>query len=270
MAADMERVLEASIKLTNTRSDYLDLGENLMNNFCEPQFDKSILTIVGGYGSGKSEIAVNLAALLARRGNSSVTLADLDIVNPYFRSREAKDALNLLGIRSIVPMGGQEHADLPIILPEIKGAIEHNKGTLILDVGGDDVGSRVLSSLTDAFPANGYEMLLVLNGNRPFTDTVNNCMKLIGEIETASRLKLTGLIANTHLLEETTPEIVYTGMELTRKVSEAASIPILFCCSTTGVAQELSAEKINVPMLALERMLLKPWETKEGSKPHCG
>lgn len=259
----MESVSIISIKHTSVRSDNPGWGDDPMSSFREPQFDKNILTIVGGYGSGKSEIAVNLAAHLAQRGSPSVTIADLDIVNPYFRSREATDALNHLGVRSIAPKGGQQYADLPIILPEIKGAIEHNEGILILDVGGDDVGSRVLSSLTDAFPANGYEMLLVLNANRPFTETVKNCMKLIGEIETASRLKLTGLISNTHLLEETTPEIVYAGMELARKVSKAASIPILFCSSTTRVAQELAVDKIDVPMLALNRMLLKPWEIKE-------
>jgi len=259
-----------SVKHTSFNSDNLDLRNDLMSSFRQPQFEKDILTIVGGYGSGKSEVSVNLAAHMARRGTSSVTIADLDIVNPYFRSREAIEALDRLGIRSIVPMGGQQHADLPIVLPEVKGAIEHNEGILILDVGGDDVGSRVLSSLTDAFPQNDYEMLLVLNANRPFTETVANCMKLIGEIEEASRLKVTGLISNTHLLEDTTPEIVYAGMRLAREVSKAASVPIIFCSSTTAVAQELSEEEIDVPMLELERMLLKPWETKEGDKPHSG
>ena len=115
-----------------------------------PTFSKSILIIVGGYGSGKSEVAVNLSRQLVNAGSAPVAIADLDIVNPYFRSREASEQLTSLGIRTINPAGGQKYADLPIILPEIKGAIEQRQGVLVLDVGGDDVGARVLSSLSES------------------------------------------------------------------------------------------------------------------------
>ncbi len=133
-----------------------------------PTFSKKQLVIVGGFGSGTSEVAVNLAVYLRTLGPEPVAIADLDIINPYFRSRQAADQLRKLGITPINPSGSHAYADLPIVLPEIKGAIRRKEGWLVLDVGGDDDGARLLSSMADAFEVNGYDMLLVLNANRPF------------------------------------------------------------------------------------------------------
>jgi len=226
-----------------------------------PTFSKSILIIVGGYGSGKSEVAVNLSRFLATTGSEPVAIADLDIVNPYFRSREAAKQLEALGIRAINPTGEQAHADLPIILPEIKGAIEQHQGVVVLDVGGDDVGARVLSSLAESFEAGSYEMLLVLNARRPFTSDVDGCLKMIAEIEASSRLKFTGIIANTHLLEETTARIMLDGLDLARRVSERSGLPIAFVSGLREVVESSEFDDLQVPMLPLKRALLKPWET---------
>ncbi|MFH2054552.1 MAG: hypothetical protein ABIJ61_01220, partial [bacterium] len=114
-----------------------------VRQFLEPSFANALLVIVGGYGSGKSEISVNLARYLAVSQPDPVSIADLDLVNPYFRSREALKQLNSLGIKVIAPQGDMQHADLPVVLPEIRGAIGGADGPVILDVGGDDVGSRV-------------------------------------------------------------------------------------------------------------------------------
>lgn len=225
---------------------------------CLPiSFEKDIIIIVGGYGSGKSEVAVNLSRHLAGSQSKPVTIADLDIVNPYFRSREAARQLEDLGVRSIHPPGAQAYADLPIILPEIRGAIEHNQGLLILDIGGDDVGARVLSSLADAFVEDGYEMLLVLNRNRPFTADVKASRKMMADIEHSSRLKFTGIISNSHLMDDTTEDIVREGLEMAQAVQKESGLPIALVSATPDIAHKLN---IDLPLLALDRWLLKPWE----------
>ncbi len=237
-------------------------------SFKPPVFTKSVLIIVGGYGSGKSEVSVNLARYLVTHLSppEPVAIADLDIVNPYFRSREAAAELDKLGIRSITPKGSHFFADLPIILPEIKGAVEEHEGMVILDVGGDDVGARVLSSLAGAFDRGSYELLLVLNANRPFTSTIEGCLKIIREIEDASRLQFTGIVSNTHLLEYTRSETVLSGLEFSREVSSAAELPISFVSATAQVLKQIDPKLIDVPVLPLHRSLLKPWEHKESDR----
>ena len=235
-----------------------------VKEFPTPFFTKSILVIVGGYGSGKSEVAVNLARHLAVSQSEPVAIADLDIVNPYFRSREADQQLEALGILSLNPRNALRDADLPIILPEIKGAVEGHKGRLVLDVGGDDVGARVLSSLASSFEPDGYELLLVLNENRPFMRDVDSCLKLVREIETASRLKFTGLVSNTHLLTDTTAEVVLSGLKLARQLRERTGLPVVFLSAVDKVLKNIDPGSVDVPVLRLNRLLLKPWERQEG------
>jgi len=230
-----------------------------------PAFSKRLLIIVGGYGSGKSEVAVNLARYLATSTSRSIAIADLDIVNPYFRSRKATRLLAAYGVEAVNPSGDLEHADLPVIIPRVKGVVESYDGTVILDVGGDDVDARVLSSLTDAFPMGDYEMLLVLNANRPFTATVDDCLALMSKIEATSRLKFTGLIANTHMLEHTTTETVLSGLQLTRDLSTRTALPIAFVSVTGNLIGQFTSFDIDVPVLSLDRLLLKPWERGSGT-----
>ncbi|HKK21690.1 MAG TPA: cobalamin biosynthesis protein CbiA [candidate division Zixibacteria bacterium] len=239
-----------------------------VTSFKPPVFTKSILIIVGGYGSGKSEVSVNLARYLVTHLSppEPVSIADLDIVNPYFRSREASVELEKLGIRAITPKGAHFFADLPIIVPEIKGAVEEHAGKVILDVGGDDVGARVLSSLADAFERGTYDLLLVLNANRPFTSTIEGCIKIIQEIEDASRLCFTGIISNTHLLEYTSSETVLSGLDFSREVSASADLPISFVSATAQVLKLIDPKLIDVPVLPLHRSLLKPWEHKDADR----
>jgi hypothetical protein len=225
-----------------------------------PSFSKNVLVIVGGFGSGKSEVSVNLARQLVQTTDDPVTIADLDIVNPYFRSREAAEALAALGVKSLVPPGAQAQADLPIIIPEIKGAIQSTEGMLILDVGGDDTGATVLSSLADAFEPGSYEMLLTLNAYRPFTSDVEGTLKTMSEIETAGKLKFTGLISNSHLIELTTSAEVLHGINLTKQVSKRTGLPVSFVSAPQEVLEGLDRRQVPYPILPINRSLLKPWE----------
>jgi len=226
-----------------------------------------IVLVVGNYGSGKTEVSVNLAIHLSR--NHDVAIADLDIVNPYFRCREARDEMESHGIRVINPAGGYQAADLPIILPEIRGTVQSGEKFMIFDVGGDDVGARVLSSLADIFEGQSYSMLQVINARRPFTDTVEGCLKIKGEIEAASRLRINGLVSNTHLLDETDEETIGEGCALARSVGREAGIPLEFVTvdeslvSRTKALDLIAAEGgTDCAVLRLERRMLPPWKLR--------
>jgi len=193
-----------------------------------PVFEKPTIAIVGGFGSGKTEVSVNLAKHLITSQSQPVTIADLDLVNPYFRSREANDEMESLGIKTIAPKGGQHYADLPILLPEIKGLLEKSDGISIIDVGGDAQGTRALGSLSKFVNIEKFDMLMVINSRRPQTENKDTCLKTMERIEHTAGLKFTGLISNTHLIDETTPEIIMEGFRLTSDVKRVTDLPIRF------------------------------------------
>ena len=215
--------------------------------------------VVGNYGSGKTEVAVNMAIAMARAGRS-VSIADLDIVNPYFRCREAQALMEAEGIRVVVPPGSQAAADLPIIVPEIKGMLHPSEGNISLfDVGGDPVGAKLLSSFHAHLGGAPYELWQVINSRRPFTRDLAGCLKMREELEHSSRLKVTGLIANSHLVTETTAEVILEGYALARETGRAAGIPVAFLTAMGALADDPALDAIDVPILALERHMLPPW-----------
>ncbi|MHC4860624.1 MAG: cobalamin biosynthesis protein CbiA [Planctomycetota bacterium] len=216
-----------------------------------------LLIVVGNFGSGKTEVSVNLALRLAE--SRTVRIVDLDSVNLYFRCREAREEMEARGIRVIYPQGEYHSADLPIILPEVKGALAEPEGLTILDVGGDDLGARVLASLADFVPEGEYSMLLVLNAKRPFTEDVAGCLRMKEEIEQASRLRVTGLISNTHLMEETTEETVREGLALASAVAEAAGIDLELATASQSLLPGLEEAAATCPFLPIERRMLPPW-----------
>ena len=243
----------------------------LSNDFCIMKLDTrnpilnlptaKVILFTGNYGSGKTEVAVNYAIWLARQ-NQRVKIADLDLVNPYFRCREAREPMEQLGIKVIAPEAGFHHADLPILLPEVRGLIEKPDDFSILDVGGDDVGATVLASLTDVFIKAKYEMYFVANRNRPFTDTVEGCLKIMGEVEKASRLKVSAIVGNTHLMDETTWEAVEEGIEFTRKVAETKGVPVAFIAAERKLLSADQSIDCPFPILPIDRLMLPPWKQR--------
>jgi len=225
-----------------------------------------VIIFVGHFGSGKTEVAVNFAQFLARSGKSDLKLVDLDIVNLYFRSRETRKTLMASGIEVIAPVNDDFYADSPIISPQIKSEIIARRSTVILDVGGDDLGARVLSSLRDAFEDGQYELFVVLNSNRPFTQDVEGCLKMIKSIEAASRLTVTGLISNSHLIDETTLDIIKEGFYLVKKVADITGIPLKFITADAKLKKQVLDQNFPVQVLFLERLMLKPWEVMSGMK----
>jgi len=221
-----------------------------------------LLMIVGNYGSGKTEVAVQLALRWARRG-VSVSLADLDLVNPYFRCREARAPLEQAGIRVVAPPPRLEWSDLPIVLPEVSALLRPAAGHCsIFDVGGDDIGSRVLASLNCALGSAPYELWQVLNHNRPFTSTVGGCLRMLESIQAASRLAVTGLVANTHLMEHTDARVVRDGYELSREVAHSAGLPLRCVAVPDSLADDPLFDSVEPPLLPIRRIMLPPWDTK--------
>jgi hypothetical protein len=218
-----------------------------------------IVGFVGNYGSGKTEVVVNYTIQVARAGNK-VAIADLDIVNPYFRCREATEQMEAYGIHVVAPRGAHHAADLPIMLPEIRGLLSQPDQISVLDVGGDDVGARALSHLAGDFPApGGYLLLQVINRSRPFTDTVDGCLRMRSMIESSSRLAVTGLVSNTHLIEETTADIVREGVEFALEVAVRAGLPLELVVVPNWLLDQIDIHAFDVPVLVIDRLMLPPW-----------
>lgn len=228
---------------------------------------RPVVILVGHFGSGKTEIAVNLAFGLRNRG-TEVSLVDLDLVKPYFRCRLAKDDLEARGIRLVAPTGDRFYADLPILVPEARTAVRQGDGhcgRLIFDVGGDDLGARVLGSLVGTVDRPSAEILFVVNANRPFAGDLPSLRTMLREVETAARLDVTGLVANTHLMEETTPDTVRAGIRAARELETATGLPIRFCAMQRPLAEAFGGAQAMVeqlPILAMERHIVPPFAAR--------
>lgn len=172
---------------------------------------KRIKIITGHFGSGKTEIAINLA-LKEKEKYQKVAISDLDVINPYFRSRDTTDILEEKGIEVIAPKGKLATSDLPIVTREIYRVIYKEEYRLIIDVGGDKDGALALGQYYNDIKEMDYQMDYVINANRPLVNTVEGVINSIRQIESVSRLKVSGLINNTNLGVETTLETIVKGM----------------------------------------------------------
>ena len=220
---------------------------------------KGIVIIVGNYGSGKTEVAINLAVNRKKAG-LDVSIADLDLVNPYFRTREARKALAEIGIEVVLPPEPYLQADLPILSPVISGLIRQPSQLTLLDVGGDDAGATVLATLADAFKNTHINMLQVVNPLRPFTETISGCLKIRKQIESASKLTVTGIIGNANLIDETTPEHIYQGYDFVQELSEKSKLPIEFITVEAGLIPLIDRHRFSCAVLPIERQLVPPWK----------
>lgn len=187
---------------------------------------KRVILLSGHYGSGKTNIAVNLSLYL-KKFRERVTLADIDIVNPYFRSRDSAADLEAAGVRLISSAFASSNVDLPA-LPQDVYAITDDRGmTAVIDVGGDDRGALALGRWRDAIlEENDYEMLLVINRFRPLTRDAASTLEVMQEIEAAARMRFTAVVNNSNLGNETTAETVLSSQDYAASVCQATGLPL--------------------------------------------
>ncbi|MFW6249495.1 MAG: ATP-binding protein [Alkalispirochaetaceae bacterium] len=224
-----------------------------------------LVIVTGHYGTGKSEFSVNLALKKRSLEGEAVTLVDLDIVNPYFRSREARGVLEAEGIRVISnSLNLDTGVDLPAISPAVAGSLEDRERTVIVDLGGDPVGARVMRRFRTSVPEEAVEVLYVVNLFRPENATVERTRDSLRGIEESSGLRVTGLVNNAHLLDQTRPEHLLQGDRECRKLSRLLELPIRYVSGRREVLDSLldreNSEEIPAgEPLEIEMYLRQEW-----------
>ncbi len=233
------------------------MGGGHLENTAAPWMTAHRLTaLVGHSGTGKTEVAVNLVFALARAGVKTA-LADLDVVNPYFRSRERRDMFRQLGIRFVSSSQTLVDADLPALPAELNTLLQDQSLRSVLDIGGDS-GARVLSRYRHQIAAQDREMLFVLNARRPQVSTPEAAAWNIRRIEDIMGLPMDGIVNNTHLCGETTREDILLGAELAETVSYMTGIPVV--CHTAERALAASLPPLAEPVFPIDIYMKKPWD----------
>ncbi len=215
--------------------------------------NSKIHVTVGHYGSGKTEFSVNYALFL-KKTHDKVILVDLDIVNPYFRSNDARAILEDAGITVIAPDYAGTNVDIPVLPPEVMRIFNEPDAQVVIDVGGDDDGAIALGRYKQFFDRADYEMNLVVNTRRPLSSTVEEIIEMKENIEISSRLSVTSIIADTNIADETTKEIIEEGYEITKKAADRMSLPIKYVVSM--IDADFSNE-VNNKLFKIERKLFK-------------
>ncbi len=221
--------------------------------FSFPRF----IVLTGNYGSGKTEIALNLAFRFAALGEKT-TLVDLDIVNPYFRSAEKAGELEKAGVRVLMPVFALTTVDIPALPPEIQSVFEQPSDRVIFDVGGDDTGAAALGRYAPAFQKNRSDTLslLVINCMRPLTENREDILDLAERIGKRGRLGTDGLINNTNLADQTEPEMLEWGEGI---VSECAREMDTRIVLNTGERRILDQCGLRFPRMEIERRMIPEW-----------
>jgi hypothetical protein len=221
---------------------------------------KRLTVICGAFGSGKTEFALSYAFFLKEKDpDQQVAVVDLDIVNPYFRSRDVAKALAGKGMKVVSSASGMEYSDVPALSPGIYGMLQNETYKVIFDVGGDPAGARALGRFEAYFQDQGYEMLIVLNPFRPDTGNVAAAMDMITGIEHASRLKATGIVSNINLGDQTTLELWQSGLPMINDVSLQSGLPLLYhAVEGRFFTANLAALK-DYSLFPLTLRMLVPW-----------
>ena len=224
---------------------------------------RRITLFAGHYGSGKTNIALNYARMLKKAGET-VAIADLDIVNPYFRTKDSAAELQAEGIDLIVSDFANSNVDFPALPREIYALTaptetgtegQTPRAKVIIDVGGDDRGALALGRYVPDIKAEGdYEMLAVVNAARPLTRTPRDAVEVLREIEAACQLPITGVVINTNLGQQTTAETVLNSRAYADEVAALMGIPVRFTCAPAAIAAELEGKIENLLPLEIQKL----------------
>lgn len=218
--------------------------------------DKRITLFAGHYGSGKTNIAVNYALHLKSLGKD-VVIADLDIVNPYFRTRDSLADFEKAGIRLISSEFASTNVDLPALPQEVYSILDNPTEYAIMDIGGDDRGAYALGRYADSIKAeDNYEMVFVFNKYRPLTPTAEDAVEIMGEIENACHIKFTAIANNSNLGALTTAEDVLASCEEAERLSQITGLPVVMTAVTNELVNNLNGKISNLFPLTLQKKII--------------
>ena len=200
---------------------------------------RRVTLFAGHYGSGKTTAAVNYALWQKEQGYDTA-IADLDIVNPYFRTRDSLDELNAAGVRLIASPFAGSNVDAPALPGEAYAVVEDTSLHAVIDVGGDDRGALALGRYVPALKAEGdYEFLCVINRFRPLTRDADSTIEVLREIETACKLPFTGVCACSNLGDLTRAEDIVASQKYTQEVAEKMNLPVIMTCAQEQLIPQL-------------------------------
>lgn len=188
---------------------------------------KKITIITGHYGSGKTTIAINLALYLKKQ-NKKVTVIDLDIINPFFRTSEYSNILHQNDINTILPIYANTTSDMPSISPDINAMFSNNDIYYILDIGGDDIGATVLGQFASRLKISGYDMLFVINKFRFMSNTIQKSINIFHEIQMSSKLEISGIVDNSNLGISTTSDLINSSKYFAHQLSNQLNLPLIY------------------------------------------
>jgi hypothetical protein len=211
-----------------------------------------ITVFTGRFGSGKTEIALNYALHLVDRGISPY-LVDLDIVTPYFRTRDKAEEMRQRGVEVVSPFAVGQHIAVPAISPRILGAIEQAARPVVIDLGGDEQGARALAQYASTVNDLEHVMHLVVNPFRPFVDTVEGIQAAGREIEDSSGLCVSALVSNPNLMSESSSELFLRGHRLVEQASLAMGLDITFSVVSDSLSEWAGDQDIGSPLLIIHR-----------------
>ena len=217
---------------------------------------RRVTLFAGHYGSGKTNVAVNYAFALAE-GGLAVTVADLDIVNPYFRTKDSEADFRERGIRFIASPYANTNVDVPALPSELYAVTEDKSRHAILDIGGDERGALALGRFAPAIlEENDFEMVLVVNRFRPLTQTADEVKEVMDEIEAACKIPFTAFIDNSNLGEQTTASDILAGEAFREEVSQKTGLPLFAVSAKADLFAELSSLEAPLLSLKLQRKLI--------------
>ena len=216
---------------------------------------KRLTLFAGHYGSGKTNIAVNYALWLAGEGKR-VCIADLDIVNPYFRTKDSQKDFENAGIRFISSQYANTNLDIPALPTELYSVTDDKSSYAIMDIGGDDRGALALGRYAPAIKEeNNYEMLLVINKFRPLTPDAKSVIEVMREIEIAGKIPFTGIVNNSNLGKETTAEDILSSLSFADEVSSLTGLPVRFTSVADRLYSQLEGKIENLFPLKLQNTI---------------
>ena len=216
---------------------------------------RRITLLAGHYGSGKTNIAVNIAFDLKEKGNN-VAIADIDIVNPYFRTKDSQSELEEKGIKLICSEYANSNVDIPALPQDIYSIIDNKDMMAVVDIGGDDRGAYALGRYSPGIvEENNYDMLFVINKYRPLTPDAQSTVEIMHEIEVAGKIKFTGIINNSNIGNETTAEDILDSIAYADEISQIAGIPVVMTTVMKEISGELIGKVPNLFALKLQKKL---------------